>query len=113
MMPLNSAEINIPFRDRFIDHLLVYFVHNLTFYALSCYIVMKSKIVVIIVLTVLLIIFVLQNTEIVVVKFWFWDLSLPRALLLFVTFAVGLIIGLMVPTSKKEKKPDPEEVQQS
>jgi uncharacterized integral membrane protein len=69
---------------------------------------MKSKIVVIVLLTVLLIIFVLQNTEIVVVNFWFWDLSLPRALLLFVTFAVGLIIGLMVPTARKEKKPEPE-----
>jgi len=69
---------------------------------------MKSKIVVIVVLTVLLIIFVLQNTEVVIVNFWFWDLSLPRALLLFVTFAVGLIIGLMVPTKRKEKKPESE-----
>jgi uncharacterized integral membrane protein len=69
---------------------------------------MKSKIVVIVLLTVLLIIFVLQNTEIVIVNFWFWDLSLPRALLLFVTFAVGLIVGLMVPTSRKEKEPEPE-----
>lgn len=71
-----------------------------------CYTIMKSKIVVIVLLTVLLIIFVLQNTEIVVVNFWFWDLSLPRALLLFVTFAVGLIVGLMIPTSRKEKSPD-------
>ena len=69
---------------------------------------MKSKIVIIIVLAVLLIIFVLQNTDMVVVKFWFWDASIPRALLLFVTFAVGLIIGLMVPTSSKRKDPEPE-----
>lgn len=65
---------------------------------------MKSKIVVIILLAVLLIIFVLQNTEVVPVKFWFWGISIPRALLLFVTFAVGLIIGLMVPTSRKSKE---------
>ena len=69
---------------------------------------MKSKIVIIILLAVLLIIFVLQNTEIVIIKFWFWDLSIPRALLLFVTFAVGLIIGLMVPTSQKGTNADPE-----
>ena len=62
---------------------------------------MKSKIVIAVLLTVLLIIFVLQNTEIVIVNFWFWDLSLPRALLLFVTFAVGLIIGLIIPSTKK------------
>ncbi|TFH25500.1 MAG: LapA family protein [Bacteroidia bacterium] len=65
---------------------------------------MKTKIVIIVVLAVLLIIFVLQNTEMVVVKFWFWDASIPEALLLFVTFAVGLIIGLMVPTSQKRRE---------
>lgn len=65
---------------------------------------MKLKIVVIIFLAVLLIIFVLQNTEVVPVKFWFWAISIPRALLLFVTFAVGLIIGLMVPTTRKSKE---------
>ncbi len=62
---------------------------------------MKTKIVIAIVLTVLLIIFVLQNTEIVIVNFWFWDLSLPRALLLFISFAIGLIIGLIIPSTKK------------
>lgn len=65
---------------------------------------MKSKIVIIILLAVLLIIFVLQNTEVVTIKFWFWDMSIPRALLLFVTFAIGLIIGLMVPSTRKSKE---------
>jgi uncharacterized integral membrane protein len=65
---------------------------------------MKSKIVIIIVLAVLLIIFVLQNTEVVTIKFWFWDMSIPRALLLFVTFAMGLIIGLMVPSTRRSKE---------
>jgi putative membrane protein len=62
---------------------------------------MKTKIVIAVVLTVFLIVFVLQNTDIVIVNFWFWDLSLPRALLLFVTFALGLIIGLIIPSTKK------------
>ena len=62
---------------------------------------MKTKIIFIIFLTILLIIFVLQNTEIVIVNFWFWDLSIPRALLLFVCFAMGLIIGLIIPSSEK------------
>lgn len=69
---------------------------------------MKTKIVVIVLLIILLIIFVLQNAELVVVKFWFWDMSLPRALLLFVTFAVGLIIGLMLTTTRKKKSPETE-----
>jgi len=73
---------------------------------------MKTKIFVIILLTVLLIIFVLQNTEIVVVKFWFWDLSLPRALLLFVCFAIGLIIGLIVPSTQKSTQKSDEQIEE-
>ena len=73
---------------------------------------MKTKIVIIILLTVLLIIFVLQNTEIVLVKIWFWDLSLPRALLLFVTFAIGLIIGLIVPSSQKSSQKSDEPIEE-
>jgi uncharacterized integral membrane protein len=73
---------------------------------------MKTKIVIIIVLAVLLIIFVLQNTEIVIVNFWFWDISLPRALLLFVTFAIGLIIGLIVPSTQKSFPTDQEPIEE-
>ena len=90
---------------------MVYFVNELTLFSLNCYTIMKSKIVIIILLAVLLIIFVLQNTEMVIVKFWFWDASIPRALLLFVTFAVGLIIGLMVPSAQKSKEQIGQDVQ--
>lgn len=70
---------------------------------------MKTKIAIIIVLIILLIIFVLQNTDKVDVKLWFWDISLPAALLLFVCFAVGLIVGLIIPASgSKDKGTEPE-----
>ena len=70
---------------------------------------MKTKIAIIIVLIILLIIFVLQNTDKVDVRLWFWDISLPVALLLFVCFAVGLIVGLIIPTSgTKGKGAEPE-----
>jgi uncharacterized integral membrane protein len=62
---------------------------------------MKIKVFIIVILAVFLIVFVLQNTEIVVIKLWFWDLSIPRALLLFVCFAIGLVIGLIIPSSRK------------
>jgi len=67
---------------------------------------MKTKVIIIILLAILLIVFVLQNTEIVLVNFFFWDLSIPRALLLFVCFAVGLIIGLIIPSSRLKKEAD-------
>jgi putative membrane protein len=66
---------------------------------------MKTKIIIIVVLAILLIVFVLQNTTMVSIKFWFWELNIPRALLLFVCFAMGLIIGLIIPTSKNKKQP--------
>ncbi len=69
---------------------------------------MKAKAIVIIILIVLIIIFVLQNTETVLVNLWFWDLSIPRALLLFVCFAMGLIIGLLIPSSRKSNNPEAE-----
>ncbi len=65
---------------------------------------MKTKIIIIIILAVLLIIFVLQNTAIVEIKFWFWELSIPRALVLFICFAMGLIIGLIIPSTRKNEE---------
>lgn len=69
---------------------------------------MKPKIIIIVVLALFLIVFVLQNTENVEITLWFWKLNIPGALLLFVCFAIGLIIGLIIPSSKKR---DDKEIQ--
>lgn len=37
--------------------------------------------------------FTLQNIAIVEVSFFFWSLQLPRAILLFVIFALGAVTG--------------------
>jgi uncharacterized integral membrane protein len=65
---------------------------------------MKTKIIFIILLLILLIIFVLQNTESIKVDLYFWNLNIPGALLLFVCFALGLIIGLIIPASRSKKE---------
>jgi putative membrane protein len=73
---------------------------------------MKTKIIIIIVLLILLIIFVLQNTANIKVDLFFWNMDIPGALLLFICFALGVIIGLIIPASKSnkpEKEPDTEE----
>ncbi len=69
---------------------------------------MKTKVFVIALLAVLLIIFVLQNTEMVIINLFFWDISIPRALLIFVCFAMGLVIGLLIPSSGKKEVPETE-----
>ncbi|KAF0122828.1 MAG: hypothetical protein FD151_591 [bacterium] len=64
---------------------------------------MKAKTIIILVLVALLVIFLLQNTEVIEVRFLFWQISMSRIVLLFSTLIVGLITGwfLSILTSKK------------
>lgn len=52
----------------------------------------------------LIIIFVLQNTEIVEVRFLVWKVSMSRALMLLATFLIGAVSAfvLKIPISKKK-----------
>ncbi|MBN1253129.1 MAG: LapA family protein [Bacteroidales bacterium] len=56
---------------------------------------MKFKIIVIILLLLLVVIFALQNTEIVGIKLWFWEVKTPRALLILLCITLGVIIGMI------------------
>lgn len=69
---------------------------------------MKVRIVILVLVALILVIFALQNTEIVLVKLLFWQASIPRALLILICIAVGVIIGLIVPSSSKKKSENPE-----
>lgn len=65
---------------------------------------MKSKIYLIVFLILILIIFVLQNTQQVEFTFLFISFKITQILLLFFTFALGLIIGILLPDLFKERK---------
>jgi len=70
----------------------------------------KLKTVVISAVVLLVVIVVLQNTEPVDTRVLFATLSMPRAVLLFVTFATGFVIGLLArdrvrPPGAEKKKP--------
>lgn len=47
-------------------------------------------------LTALSVIFVLQNTEVVGIRFLFWTLSMSRVLLILLLLAVGVLIGWLL-----------------
>ncbi|WP_372752507.1 lipopolysaccharide assembly protein LapA domain-containing protein [Labilibaculum sp.] len=70
---------------------------------------MKTKIGIIIVFVMLIVIFALQNTEIISVKLWFWEVQTPRALLILLCIAIGLFIGFLVPSPARKEKQDEEE----
>lgn len=64
---------------------------------------MKLKYTIILLLAILLVIFALQNTAIVNVRLWFWNLNLSSALLIVLCIASGIIVGMLIPAFKKEK----------
>ena len=69
---------------------------------------MSVKFVVLLFLVVLFLIFIFQNIETVSVSFLMFEMNMPRALLLIITFMVGLLAGIFIPfeyrrsRSKKE-----------
>jgi len=55
----------------------------------------KAKIITIVVILLLALIVFLQNTQAVETKFLFLTVTMPRVLLLFVTFVLGFVGGLI------------------
>lgn len=41
----------------------------------------------------LIVIFTLQNAEVVTIKFFFWEASISRAIMIFLVFAIGVLLG--------------------
>jgi len=71
----------------------------------------KVTLIVILVVAVLGIVVVLQNTEAVKTKLLFVTVTMPRAVLLFVTtlfgFAVGVLVSIaLLRKTKKDKQPE-------
>lgn len=64
---------------------------------------MKPKTIIVTVLIVLCLIVLLQNTQVVALRFFFWEASISRIFLLPVLVLLGFIIGYV--TAKLEKKP--------
>ena len=54
---------------------------------------MRTKLIIGGILLLLIIIFIVQNTEVVSIKFLFWELSLSRVLMVFLVFLTGGILG--------------------
>jgi len=64
---------------------------------------MKFKAILVILLALALVVFGLQNTEVVNVEVWFWQIQTPRALLILLCLAFGVLIGIALPSAKKQK----------
>lgn len=52
-----------------------------------------TKNIIFFILVVLVVIFVLQNTQVVEFNFLAWTISMSKALLLLITFVLGIVVG--------------------
>lgn len=62
---------------------------------------MKLKIVIALFIITIIVIFSLQNAEVTDVKFLFWKLSLSRVLVILGSFAVGVLVGILVSMKRR------------
>ena len=68
---------------------------------------MKIRFILIMALLLTVVFFTLQNTELVAVRFLLWEFQLSRALLIFLAFTVGVIVGLFMGSTAKCGKEKP------
>ena len=62
---------------------------------------LNPTMILILVLLSLLIIFSIQNSEIIQLKVFFWNVSIPRILLIMGSLIIGVVIGFLFPLKKK------------
>jgi len=71
----------------------------------------KAKVTIAVVISLLTLILILQNTQAVETKLLFMTVTMPRALLLLVTFVIGFAAGLIVMSFLMGKPSKPQEQQ--
>lgn len=76
---------------------------------------MKPKIIVATVVSIVLIIILLQNTQVVTLRVFFWKVSMSQIILISLTLLIGFVIGFIVTTvlnkrSRKKNKPQMERI---
>jgi len=72
---------------------------------------MKIKIGISLLFVILIVVFAIQNTEVVTIKLWFWEVNTPRALLILLCLVIGIFIGFLVPSPQKKDKPEENEIE--
>ncbi|MGB4088532.1 MAG: LapA family protein [Smithellaceae bacterium] len=68
---------------------------------------MNFKIILVIILACLVLVFVAQNIDIVSLKFFYWEIAMSRAVLIFFSLLIGFMIGWFLKSYlsyRKEKK---------
>ena len=62
---------------------------------------MRFKTILILIFATIIVIFSLQNAEITDVKFLFWKISISRVLVILGSFAIGILLGILISQKRK------------
>jgi uncharacterized integral membrane protein len=67
---------------------------------------MKPKIILAAVVIIAIVIILIQNTQVVTVRLFFWKVSMSQIILISLTLLIGLVIGFIAATfvNKRHKK---------
>jgi uncharacterized integral membrane protein len=65
---------------------------------------MRFKTILILIFAAIIVIFSLQNAEITDVKFLFWKLSISKVLIILGSFAIGVLLGILISQKRKSTK---------
>ncbi len=65
---------------------------------------MKPKAVILVILAIIIFIFMVQNTHVIDVKFFFWKLSMSRIILIALILLIGFIAGFVVAEKGGKRK---------
>ena len=65
---------------------------------------MNAKIISTLTLIILVVIFITQNVTVVEVNLFFWQITISRALLIFITLLIGFLLGWFIKSYLNYKK---------
>jgi len=65
---------------------------------------MKVMFIIGVVIGILVVVFIIQNTEVVEFNYFFWTVSISRALMVLLVFITGIIVGAVLRDVKIRKK---------
>jgi len=68
---------------------------------------MKVKMILGLILVILVVLFTLQNTEVVALRFLWWEFAMSRVLMFLLVFAVGLLTGFLLGSHLRSRPTSP------
>ena len=64
---------------------------------------MKPKLIALLVIVVLFLVFLFQNTQVVTLRLYFWQLSMPQIILIPLAILVGVVLGYVLAVSRSKR----------